>query len=133
MTIPNEINSEVRKAIEEIQSQYPDSGMTLRVDGEGGCYVIVESVPLSDIYAQTETWIGFRITFQYPAADVYPHFVRGDLTRVDSRELGDGTAKKAFEGREAFQLSRRSNHLNPTTDTALLKLEKVLHWLRTHP
>ena len=38
-----------------------------------------------------------------------------------------------FEGRPAIQISRRSNHINPRTDTALIKLQKVLTWLTTRP
>jgi len=36
-----------------------------------------------------------------------------------------------FENRTAVQISRRSNRLDPATDTALIKLHKVLEWLRT--
>jgi len=94
----------------------------------------VDPVPLSEIYVQDSTWIGFRITFQYPYADVYPHFVRADLRRRDGRALGDGiSGGHKFVGRPAVQLSRRSNHLNPALDTATLKLAKVLQWLTTHP
>jgi hypothetical protein len=32
-----------------------------------------------------------------------------------------------------LQLSRRSSRLNPQTDTALLKLMKVIQWLTSHP
>lgn len=37
----------------------------------------------------------------------------------------------AFEDRPAVQISRRSNRLNPATDTAVIKLHKVLAWLRS--
>lgn len=119
-------------SISEIRSQFSDSEVTVRADGEGGAYVIVESVPLSSAYVQTDTWIGFRITFQYPDADVYPHFVCSDLLRSDGRPLGEGTGNGNFEGRNAVQLSRRSNQLNSATDTALYKLLKVLDWLNKH-
>ena len=94
--------------------------------------MILESISLSSIYIQPNTWIGFHITFQYPYADVYPHFVRADLSRVDGKPLGSGTGSNNFENRQAVQLSRRSNNLNPATDTAILKLLKVLEWLRNH-
>ncbi len=123
----------VARSIEEIHAQFTQNQITLRHDGQGGAFVTIENVPLSPIYNQPDTWIGFHITFQYPYSDVYPHFVRGDLSRVDGRPLGEGTGPNTFEGRQAIQLSRRSNHLNPATDTALLKLLKVLEWLRNHP
>lgn len=125
---------EVATAIEEIRATFADHPVLVREDGEGGAFVIVEGVDPGPRYVQRETWIGFRITFQYPYADVYPHYVRGDLVRVDNKSLGEGTGPNHnFEGRAAVQVSRRSNHLNPATDTAVRKLMKVLEWLRARP
>jgi hypothetical protein len=132
MTTLKELKPAVAQAIEEIHAQFPDSQIITRDDGQGGAFVILESVLLSPTYTQTDTWVGFHITFQYPYADVYPHFIRADLSRVDGKPLGGGTGSNSFEGRQAVQLSRRSNRLNPATDTALLKLLKVLEWLRNH-
>ena len=39
-----------------------------------------------------------------------------------------GTA--SFQGQPAIQVSRRSNRLNPETDTAALKLLKVVTWMK---
>lgn len=121
---------DVSKAIDEIRRSFPGAEISVREDADGAV-VIVDPVDLGEQYVQRETWIGFRITFQYPYADVYPHFVRGDLSRADGRRLGEGTSVTTFENRPAVQLSRRSNHLNPATDTAVIKLHKVLAWLRT--
>lgn len=89
-----------------------------------------EPVDPGPAYAQHETWIGFRITAQYPYADVYPLFVRHDLSRVNGQSLGEGmTPNTSFDGQPAVQVSRRSNHLNPATDTAALKVLKVLGWM----
>jgi hypothetical protein len=121
---------EVEHAIAEIREAYPETTVTARADGEGGAYVIVEEVDPGPVYQDGVTWIGFRITFQYPYSDIYPHFVRGDLARADGRGLGEGISQNQnFEGRPAVQISRRSNHLDPRTQTALLKLEKVLAWV----
>ena len=127
------VTPEVRQAVEELAAGFPSADIRADADGEGGAYVVVDSVPLSDVYEQRETWVGFRITYQYPFADVYPHFVRSDLRRVDGNALGSGTSTSEFQGRSAIQLSRRSNHRNPTRDTALLKLHKVLRWLNDRP
>ena len=124
---------EVQKAIDEIQAAHTDAPLTIRKDGEGGAYVILDAVDPGPIYRQRVTWIGFRITFQYPYSDTYPHYVRGDLARVDGQALGEATSPTTFEGRPAIQISRRSNHINPRTDTALIKLQKVLTWLATRP
>jgi len=123
----------VTKAIEDIRSTFSELRIEADPDGSGGAFVTVHDVSLGAPYSQAETWIGFQITFQYPYADVYPHFVRADLSRLDGRPLGEGLGGAQFRGQPATQISRRSNKLNPATDTAVLKLLKVLQWLRTHP
>ena len=126
------LTPEVSDAIEEIRDAFPDAEVAIiREDGQGGAFVVVDPVDLGAPYAQDTTWIGFQITFQYPYSDCYPHFVRGDLSRGDGGPLGDATSAGTWEGRPAIQLSRRSNRLNPATDTAVTKLLKVLAWLRS--
>mgnify|MGYP000945829821 CR=1 FL=1 len=122
---------EVEQALKEIKANFPDCNLISREDGEGGVYIIVEDVPLGTPYTQEITWVGFRITFQYPYSDVYPHFVQGDLKRIDGKGLGEATSAGTFENRAAIQISRKSNKLNPAVDTALLKLLKVLQWLKS--
>lgn len=129
----SKVTPEILRALEDIKTSFPECTQIIREDGEGGVYVILEDVPLGAPYNQTTTWVGFRITFQYPYSDVYPHFLRGDLSRADEKGLGEATSTCTFEGRAAIQISRRSNKLNPAVDTALLKLLKVLQWLKSRP
>jgi hypothetical protein len=124
------ITPAVTEAIEEIRATFEGAAVTVREDGEGGQYVRIDPVDLGPPYAQRTTWIGFRITAQYPYSDIYPLFVRHDLCRTDGHALGEGiTMNHAFDGHPAVQVSRRSNHLNPATDTAALKVLKVLGWM----
>jgi len=126
------MNAAVAKAISEIQAAFPETPTEIQEDGQGGHLSFSGTSPSGTLHA-IQHWIGFRITFQYPYSDVYPHFVRGDLLRKRCA-LGAGiTSGHNFLGRPSLQLSRRSNHLNPQTDTALLKLLKVIQWLRTSP
>jgi hypothetical protein len=120
----------VAEAIEEIRGTFETSTVTVKEDGEGGAYVRINPVDPGAPYTQRETWIGFRITAQYPYADVYPLFVRNDLSRADGAALGEGMAQNnTYDGEPAIQVSRRSNHLNPATDTAVIKILKVLDWM----
>ncbi|MGY3478417.1 hypothetical protein [Bradyrhizobium ottawaense] len=121
----------IMKAIEQIRASLPDCPLNAVPDGSGGAYVTLDKVPLGKPWAQPDTWIGFLISFQYPYADVYPHFVRPDLRRADGKPLGEGLGQAQFRNEPAVQISRRSNRLNPATDTACLKLLKVLQWLRS--
>jgi len=120
---------EVAAAIDEIKAAFPNASVEVKEEGDG-VVVLLDPIDLGEPYAQPETWMGFRITFQYPYSDVYPHFVRGDLSRADGAGLGEGMSVTTFENRPSVQISRRSNRLDPTADTALIKLHKVLEWLR---
>ena len=143
VAVPPDDNSEgptarvteaVTRAIEEIKQTFPNATVTATPDGEGGAYVTVDPVQLSDIYKQAETWLGARITFQYPFCDIYPLYVREDLARKSDAALGEAMSQgNQFHGRPAVQVSRRSNHWNAAVDTAALKFLKVLSWIRNRP
>lgn len=123
---------EVKGAIAEVSEAFPGCRLDTAEDGQGGAFVTLHSVPLVDFpYQQAETWVGFRITHTYPYADVYPHFVRHDLSRRDGKALGQGTSLGRFLNQPAIQISRRAKRHDPATDTALLKLMKVLRWLKS--
>ena len=120
----------VAQAIEEIRSSFEGCGVDANADGSGGTFVVVTGIPLGCPYAQVAVWIGFQITFQYPYADVYPHFTDAELVRSDGAGLGEGFGLGSFRGQQAMQISRRSKRLNPQTDTAALKLLKVVRWMK---
>lgn len=88
-----------------------------------------------EIFVQRVTWVGFRIGFQYPAAEVYPHHVRPDLERKDGRAItGKGLhTNNSFEGRSSLMLSRVSKRRDVRDDTAVTKLRRVLAWLEHCP
>jgi hypothetical protein len=129
------MSPEVARAVEEIRAAFPGQLVNAVADGDGGAWVVVDDVCLGDTYAPSTTWVGFRIAFQYPYADVYPHFIRSDLLRADGRALGEGTSAGSFpfDNRPAIQVSRRSSRWDAGRDTAAIKLLKVVEWLRTRP
>lgn len=127
------ITPAVAQAIDQIRATFPDCTIDVAPDNAGGAYVVVNGLRLGPPYVQPEIWIGFQITFQYPYADVYPHFAPPDLARADGRALGEGMGNGSFRGAPAIQISRRSTRLNPARDTAALKLLKVIQWLRSRP
>ncbi len=115
------ISSAVTGAVQEVQETFAESAVTVTATGDGGAWVVIDPIPLSSTYAQDSSWIAFLITFAYPEADVYPHFVRPDLKRTDGAALGEGgfsptTWGGPAGGEPGMQLSRRSNRLNlPST------------------
>lgn len=136
------LTPEVAEAVSELRDAYPDATLTAVEDGSGGAFVTLDAVELGPRYMPSTSWLKFQVTFQYPAADVYPLFIHPDVRRVDSPSpngtpLGEGTMLNQYmDGPDpaktipTIQLSRRSTRLNPATDTAALKVEKVLTWLR---
>lgn len=134
---------EVRSALDELIRAHGADAVAHADDREGGVFVIIEGVPLGAPYAQTDTWIGFHITASCPYADVYPHFVRPDITRADGNPLGEGMSENhefptrdalkipgALKPRSAVQVSRRSNHRDASgIESPYLKLLKVMRWM----
>lgn len=131
---------EVSAALGELKDAYGAAAVTAQADPQGGAYVTVDPVEFGDHFTPATGWIRFHITFQYPAADIYPHFIPRTVRRADGKAvtpgtpLGVGTSEGSYthgtEQFDAIQLSRRSNRWNPATDSAVLKLVKVLAWLR---
>jgi hypothetical protein len=122
----------VEAAVAEIRTAYEGYTVDATVLPDGGACVIVHGLPLSDTFESNVSWVGFVIGFQYPYADVYPHHIDGQIKRRDGAALGEGfSGIQNWQGRSCIQVSRRSNHLDAATDTAALKLAKVLQWLRS--
>lgn len=126
----------VQKAIEEIRNAFAQHSVEAESDGQDGAFVKAHALFIGDQYEPSTSWLAFRITFQYPHADVYPHFCVPGLKRKDGKPLGsefnlNNTWQTAAKGEPATMVSRRSNRLNAATDTASLKLAKVLDWIRT--
>ena len=122
---------DVEQAIQEIREAFDGHVVEVSPEGQGGAYVIVHDVTIAPGFTPAQTWIGFLIPFQYPLADVYPHFIGNDARRADGTGYGEAVTASNWQGRSALQVSRKSNHWNAANDTAALKLMQVLTWLRT--
>ena len=133
----------VEKAIEELRAGFPDTTVKAKADPEGGAYVLLDEVDLGPAFSPRRSWISFQITWAYPAADVYPHFIDSSVKYV-----GEGEAPNAFpEGNlpaamtrnatapgfdmPAIQISRASRRRNAETDTALTKLLRILEFMES--
>ena len=122
---------EVQRAIEEIQQIFPKHNVEVQAEGQGGAYVIVHDLLIGERYLPSTSWIGFTISYQYPYADVYPHYLDSELRRIDGLVQGAGLSMATWQNRQVIQVSRRSNRWNASIDTAATKLSKVLVWLRS--
>ena len=130
------MSTAVEQAVEEVRSAFPAHTVDVESDGHDGACVKVHDLCIGEQYEPDISWVAFRITFQYPHADVYPHFCVPGLKRKDGKALGNefnpnNTWQTPTKSEVATMISRRSNHLNPATDTAALKLAKVLDWVRS--
>lgn len=127
---------DVQQAIEEIRAAFPGVSLEIEEDPEGGAFVTANDFALGEQFEPERSWCGFRITFQYPFADIYPHYFTPLLRRKNRQPLGEAFhANHQWEHPSrkdpATMVSRRSNHRNAATETAALKLAKVLDWIRS--
>jgi hypothetical protein len=131
----------VEGAIAQLRAAFPCHDVKVLADADGGAYVIVEAVDIGAGFAPRVTWIGFQITWLCPDPDVYPHFIDQNI-----KYIGDGLAPVQHpEGNlptamsrgaqmpgfdlPAIQVSRKSNHHDPKTDSPLTKLWRVVDFL----
>ena len=121
---------DVTQAIQEIRAAFDGHDVEVVAEAQGGAHVIVRDVSIGPAFKPSQTWIGFTIPFQYPDADIYPHFIGGDVRRADDGPYGQSISVATWRDRPVLQLSRKSNRWNPATDTAALKLLQVLEWLK---
>jgi len=141
LAIPDDDNSRsiagnVEAALDRLRKNFPESGLDVQEDGNGGAFVVLDPVPLGHPFSQKASWMGFHVTAGCEYADCYPHFVRPDLSRIDGSPLGEGFSSTTFQvpgaPRPAVQISRRTNKaVAPSVDNPLIKLMKVLRWLRS--
>lgn len=125
---------EVSSGIEELKHQFGSSTFTVREDGQGGAYVLMEPVSLGPRYRPEATWIGFQIPAQYPYADIYPVFIGADVVRIDGAAFAAPvTPGHQYEGRPAIQVSRRNGAAQGGLQKATAKLLKILDFLDKLP
>ena len=121
---------EVSTAIEELKRQFSTATVTVRDDGQGGAYVVMEPCELGGKFQPPATWIGFQISAQYPYADIYPVFIGEEVRRADGVAFqAPVTPGHQFEGRAAIQISRRNAAAQTGSQKATAKVLKVLDFL----
>jgi len=125
---------EVSTAIEDLKRQFATAPMIVRDDGQGGAYVLLDGVQLSEKFRPSKTWLGFHIPAQYPYADIYPVFIGADVSRADGAAMqAPVTPGHHFEGRPALQISRRSAAAQSGSQKAVAKILKILDFLEKQP
>lgn len=124
------MNASVRAAVEQLERAFLGHRLEVLEDGQGGAFVIVEDLELGPAFTPSRSWVGFQIPALYPRADIYPHYVCPELTRVSGPLTTPLNPDRQMPGfnRAAVMVSRRSNRWDPARDTAALKLHRVLMW-----
>jgi hypothetical protein len=125
---------EVAAGIEDLKRQFPSAALTVREDGQGGSYVVMDPMELGDMFVPRTSWVGFHIPAQYPYADIYPVFISADVRRSNGVAfLAPVTPGHSFEGRPALQVSRRSSAAQAGLQKVSIKILKVLDFLERLP
>lgn len=120
----------VQQALESVQQSLAPEEWVIESDGAGGVRLRFGPVKLAQTYVQRESWMAAHLVAQLPYADIYPIFLRGDLSRVDGKALeAPLTGGHQFMGMAAVQASRRSPRRDAAIETAAMKFLKVLDWV----
>lgn len=124
------ITDEVGQAIEALKREF-GGDITQTETGDGGAHVRIPTIKLGAPYAQDESWFAFTLTYLHPYGDIYPIFVRPDLSRLDGRPLVSPIhINNAFQGQPAVMVSRRTKLFGPGHPVGpVLKLLKVRQWM----
>jgi hypothetical protein len=136
------VKGEIAEAIEEIERAGVGTKVESLPDPDGGAFVRVHAVQIGDSFDPGHTWIAFQITWGYPDADCYPHFIAHDVKYVGSgaapnqypegnlpAAMSRGARAPGFD-LPAIQISRASRRRNAETDSALQKLLRIIEFLR---
>ena len=128
---PEPLNEPVKRALDELHERF--GGLEIEPDGPGGARVTVQRVPLPAGLSRSESWVGFVIPHNYDDVQVYGHHFPRDLRRADGAELAPPGISYGGEwsGKPSLVVSRGSNNWRKGIDTALIKLLKVLGFLKT--
>ncbi|HYW48360.1 MAG TPA: hypothetical protein VE959_36180 [Bryobacteraceae bacterium] len=121
---------EVSSGIEELKRQFSPASFTVREDGQGGAYVVMEPITLGPKFRPESTWVGFQIPAQYPYADIYPVYIGANVVRASGVPFTTPvTPGHHFEGRPAIQVSRRNSSAQSGLQKVGRKILKVLDYL----
>jgi hypothetical protein len=139
------MKAEVETALAELEEKSPGGAVRHHEDGEGGAWVVVSHIDIGPNFSPSSSAVAFLVTSAYPEAIPYPHIIdagilyTGDEPRPNTYPDGDlptamtrGTFTVLDEPRDGIQVSRSSPRRDPLGDTALAKLMRVLHFLRSH-
>jgi hypothetical protein len=131
------VREAVQTAAAAVTARYGDDRVRVVPDHQGGAWVEIADAEIGDPYDQGTSFLICLLPFNLPNADVYPLFLRHDLSRRDQGALGEGFAIAALswpgdaQPRAVVQVSRRTRANAFTLQTPLQKIEKVLEWVRS--
>jgi hypothetical protein len=139
MTIPDlpGAKESVLAGLAEVLNAFGKDHVRPVLDGQGGVWVEISDIALGKTYAQQLTFAICLLPFNLPAADIYPLFLRHDLSRLDGNTLGEGFSLTTLqwpgdtEPRAVTQISRRTRGGGFNLQNPRQKIDKVLHWVRT--
>ncbi len=131
----SELKAAVHAGITGIAARYGAERVRTTADAQGGAWVEILGIAPGPPYLQETTFVVVLLPFALPNADIYPLFVRHDLSRRDGQPLGAGfqVTQLSWPGepqpRSVVQVSRRTVG-NFAIQTPIQKIDKVLEWIR---
>lgn len=125
------MNFPVAQAVSEVRQTFSDYAVLAWSDGQGGAQVVIQGIPLGSGWVESTTWLAFGISYAYPDADCYPHYIRPDLQRVAGLPLEvPFHPGNMFTEQPATMVSRASSRRIPGLNTAARKAQSVISFIQ---
>lgn len=121
------LSSEIRAAIEELESYFPERVIVLAED-VAGAIVRITRVELSVRWTPRQGDLWLQVPYHYPDAAIYPYYITG---AIPTGGLITGLQPTTWREMPVTQVSLRHNGWNPAVDTALGSVLQAQAWLRS--
>lgn len=131
------IVSTIDDALHDLRDRFGEGSVTVLGSDTGGTWVRINDVALGGVWTQKSTFVIVHLATTLPFADIYPVFVRANLSRSDGLPLQAPVTPGHQAGPTGahvatVQISRRTRG-DTSRQTAGQKVAKVVEWLRVQP
>lgn len=121
--------AEVSRGLEELEEAFPGR-VRHEPDGEGGAFVTIEEVELSDRWTRLSSELTFHLAYNYPAASIYPYYLPQEVTPADG-VFPAALQRIEWRGKQVIQVSLRQENWDPRRDNAVGAVMQTQAWLRS--
>jgi hypothetical protein len=123
------VAADVGRGLEELEDAFPGR-VRHEPDGEGGTFVTIEEIQLSDRWTAPRCELTFHLAYNYPAASIYPYYLPKEVILADGG-FPAALQRVEWRGNQVIQVSLRQENWDPRRDNAVGAVMQTQSWLRS--